>query len=141
MKLEYYSVYPYKAEDFKRGHDECGSYYDMPFRLYHAATCEGIGNSISQFILDCWEVMDMPSCKGIDNIHQPYMLDGINVIPTKHFYGATNSCDGVYVINNKYYIIDYSCDVKEYSSFEEAFNIIAEGRFGSRFNDYKFNVK
>lgn len=146
MKLIYYSCYSYEADDFKvvDNPNGRGDALDMPFRLYKAAECEGDFDDVPEFIMACWEVMDMPSCKNVDDIHKPYTLkhyDGteVKVTPTKYFYGATNSCDGVYVVNNKYYIIKWS-DVVWCPSFEDAFNEIAQKEAKFYLKGDKFDI-
>lgn len=118
----YYSMYPYTAEDFRVVEDPegCGDAFDMPFRLYKAAECSGNDAHVLAFLHRCWEVMDRPDCKGVDDIHSPYELDGVSVIPTKHFYGATNSRDGVYEVDNAFYVINYDCEWRRFETFRDA---------------------
>jgi len=102
MKLEYFSCYPFndpKAITIRD--EERGDLEGRPFRLYHAATCESIIDFKSEedFVRACYEAMDRPDCR-IDDYKEgePYedIEYGVKVIPTKHFYGATNTMDGIF---------------------------------------------
>lgn len=128
MECIYYSAYPYKAKDFKKvdaakhGCKWRGTAYQMPFRLYKAAICETTNVFTEvEFVKQLWEVLDMPNYKGIEDITKKFTLDGIEVTPLEHFYGATNSNDGVYVINDHFYTIGMG-GVKRHISWEDAFD-------------------
>lgn len=134
MKLKYYSWYPWKAEDYKRvtippkGNDDYErTMLDMPFRLYLAATCEGESRSISEFISDCYEAMDRPDARFEWVPSKGAYLDttyNVLVTPTKHFYGATNSYDGIYEINNLYYATGWE-GTKCFSDLKSAILFVA----------------
>lgn len=137
MQLKYYSFYPYENPGYKLVHrkpkrNDCNlskSAVDLAFQLYPAAICETVDHerSISEFIADCWEAMDMPQYRTDYNPGDVSYIDPVyhvKVIPTQHFYGATNSLDGVYVIDDVYYTID-SGEVVSYISLVEAINAIA----------------
>ena len=114
MKLTYYSCYPYNDPKFKIVEDKDGNdLFDLPFRLYRAANCHTMSaniNSNEEFIMACYEAMDRPDAKGF-NSKKPYTDDDITVYPTKMFYGATNTRDGVYAVESpkcgptRYYIV------------------------------------
>lgn len=144
MKSIYYSAYPYKAKDFKKvdasehGCKWRGTALDMPFRLYKSAICETTKVLTEvEFVNELWEVLDMPNYKGVKDITKKYKLNDINVIPLEHFYGATNSNDGVYVINNHFYTIATD-GVKIHESWEDAFDAVyrEKGRTYLRKKDY-----
>lgn len=134
MNCVYYSRYPYEADDFKVVDAEkygCkwrGSAYDMPFRLYKAAICEGNYTNAVYMVKDLFEALDMPQYKGVKNCMKPFKLKYseklIKVHPTKNYYGATNSMDGVYVIDEKYYIVRPDYKVKMYKTWRGAFMAI-----------------
>lgn len=114
MKLIYYSYYPYKDSDFRIVEDEDGNdLFDLPFRLYRAARCHTMSvniNSNEEFVMACFEAMDRPDARGF-NPKKPYTDGDITVYPTKDFYGATNTRDGVYAVESpkcgpiRYYIV------------------------------------
>ncbi len=113
MKLIYYSYYPYNDPEFKIVEDEDGNdLYNLPFRLYRAATCHTMSaniNSNEEFVMACFEAMDRPDARGF-NPKKSYTDGDITVYPTKDFYGATNTRDGVYAVESshgstRYYVI------------------------------------
>lgn len=114
MTLNYYSHYPYSDPEFKIVEDEDGNdLYDLPFRLYRAAKCHTMSaniNSNEEFVMACFEAMDMPDARGF-NSKKAYTDGDITVYPTKNFYGATNTRDGVYAVESpkcgptRYYIV------------------------------------
>ena len=110
MELIYYSYYPYEDPDYRIVKDEDGNdLCAQPFRLYKAAVCKSLIDFQSEedFVLACFEAMDSPDCriKGYQT-GKPYKDSdfGVEVFPTKHFYGCTNSADGVYCINHTNYV-------------------------------------
>lgn len=113
MKLNYYSHYPYNDPEFKIIEDEDGNdLFDLPFRLYRAAKCHTMSaniNSNEEFVMACFEAMDCPDTRGF-NPRRSYTDGDITVYPTKNFYGATNTRDGVYAVESsqgstRYYVI------------------------------------
>lgn len=133
MKCIYYSTYPYKSRDFKVVKDPRNpksDALDMPLRLYKAAECiANITESIEVFLDNCWEVLDMPSIK-VETIYPKYTLDEVTVTPTKYFYGATNDCDGVYEVNDSFYVRKYGEWIK-FPTIREALDCIARARINS----------
>ena len=111
MELTYYSYYPYNDPNRKDVTvvDENGYENDLwgqPFRLYKAAVCRSLVDFQSEedFVKACFEAMDCPEYRISDyESGKPYKDDlyGIEVTPTEHFYGATNSYDGVFVIKQR----------------------------------------
>ena len=94
------------------------------FRLHKAARCESINPnvSVSEFLLNVYEVLDMPNLKGIEDYHNSYALDGINVFPTSKLYGATNPNDGVYEIDGRYYTIGHGEEITTHPNWQFAFD-------------------
>lgn len=135
MKCIYYSTYPYKSEDFKVVQNPINprsDVYDMPLRLYKAAECITADTDDTEAFLDnCWEVLDMPSIK-VETIYPKYTLDGVTVTPTKYFYGATNDCDGVYEVNDSFYVRKYGEWIK-FPTIKEALDCIARTGINSRY--------
>lgn len=102
MELIYYSYYPYKDPNkvLVKDEDE-NDLWGQPFRLYKAATCKSLIDFQSEkdFVHACFEAMDCPEYRIQDyEKGQPYKDEyyGVEVTPTKYFYGATNSEDGVF---------------------------------------------
>lgn len=102
MKLHYYSYYPYKDPNCRIEDTPEGDMFTQPFRLYKSAECYSLTDFKSEedFINACYEAMDRPECRIVDYREgEPYKDTkyGVEVIPAKHFYGATNVADGVFV--------------------------------------------
>lgn len=101
MELTYYSYYPYKDPEFRRTKEGNNDLCVQPFRLYKAATCKALTEFDSEeaFVEACYEAMDCPEYR-IENYKKRHSYKDteydIEVIPTEHFYGATNSDDGVF---------------------------------------------
>lgn len=127
MEAIYYSVYPWMdpeadaIEDPRPGF--CGDVWVQPFRLYKAATCTtSKKDSVKEFLEKIFEALDMPE---VEDIHSPFTVGDIQVIPTKHLYGATNCGDGIYECQNKYYAqYSYNCSFEEFDSWKEAFDFL-----------------
>ena len=130
MKCVYYSYYPYESDDFKvvdaesHGCDWTGSAFDMPFRLYKAAVCDGEFSSAEDFVSACFEALDMPHYKGVIDFHKLFKLYDVHVSPTKHLYGATNSMDGVYLVNDIFYAVNNRGEVIKYNTWHEAVDAV-----------------
>ena len=139
MKCVYYSKYPYKADDYKcvsgehftnkEGQSWSGDAFDMPFRLYKAAECTNISHAnrdVAEFIWASYEAMDCPYANNRNKHLRKYIFrNGVRIMRTKHFYGATNELDGIFEVDKKFYVIKNS-HIIEYSPFEweEAFHLI-----------------
>jgi hypothetical protein len=72
--------------------------------------------------------MDRPDVRmGLDLKKMPesYVDDyyQVKVYPKKHFYGATNTLDGIYVVDSKHYIVDDE-SVCECCSWENAVDVL-----------------
>lgn len=131
----YYSHYPYEAKDFKVCKDPKNprsDALDMPFRLYKAATCMPEKSmTLQNFLHAMWEGLDEAE-HTIDDIHTPFTIEGINVIPTEHLYGATNERDGIYIVAGKHYVRDYG-EWLLFPTWEEAFDYVY---YNSRHSEY-----
>lgn len=131
MKCIYYSCYPHANKDFKRnrvnasdyGCDWSGDALLMTFRVYRAAWCISVDKnvSVSEFLWNIYEALDMPNCKDIEDYHKPYILDGVKVFPTSYLYGATNPNDGIYEIDGRYYTIGNGDEITTHPNWESAF--------------------
>ena len=129
MELIYYSYYPYKDPNKVLVKDENGNdLWAQPFRLYKAAVCKSLIDFQSEedFIRACFEAMDSPEYR-IQNYKKGKSYKdgdyGVEVIPTRHFYGATNDYDGVFVITrqpNKGYYVMLIRGLKEEQSWQHA---------------------
>ena len=111
-----------KAEDYKCKWS--GDAMLTEFRLHKAARCVSVNPyvSVCEFIWNIYEALDMPSCKGIEDYHSPYTLEGVKVFPTSNLYGATNPNDGVYEIDGRFYTIGHDDAICTHPSWESAFN-------------------
>lgn len=136
MRLKYYSYYPYEDPEYKvvprtpkKGDSNLSKHaVDLAFRLYPAALCESMKEvDAITFVEHCFEAMDRPDarldyCPG-DISYQDKNYDVI-VVPTEHFYGATNSNDGVYVVEEngveRFFTIDSLDGVEEHKSWKNA---------------------
>ena len=138
MKCIYYSRYPYHANDFKKvdakeyGCDWTGDALDMPFRLYKAVEAEANTFSPKTMVEDLFEALDLPQ---VDDYHKPFNVfygHAFIVIPTKHYFGATNESDGVYEIDGQYYVICYD-GIAQFSNWESAVRRVAMFENNSRY--------
>lgn len=128
MKCIYYSTYPWadperkSVEDTRPDHS--GSVWAQPFRLYKAAVCTTDRNfSVHKFLNTLFELLDMPE---VDDIHKPFTLIGIHVEPTKHLYGATNYSDGIYQVNDVYYVQHpYHYDYLQFKDWKDAVDYLS----------------
>lgn len=135
MKCIYYSIYPYEDPEFEVIDDprpgyEASDGYKQPFRVYKAAACTTDTEyaSIEDFLNEIYEILDMPEYKGIEDRHKPFTIDDIHVEPTKHLYGATNSIDGIYEMNGKFYVqyfdTDYELVYAQFTVWKEAIDYL-----------------
>lgn len=110
MELKYFSSYPYAREDLKEiepfdGHE---ALYDCKMTLNISAVCSSdIHTNPQQFVMDCFESLDMPEYRGYKGKKFYDKEYKISVAKKKHFYGATNWCDGVFVVNRMYFVVNY----------------------------------
>lgn len=104
----------------------------LPLRVYLAAECESlIETTVEDFLWNCFEAMDRPDARfDLDLQKMPEVYTDefyqVKVYPKKYFYGATNSLDGVYEVDGKYYTIDCVDDIIQHDSLKDAIDCIAE---------------
>lgn len=131
MKAVYYSKYFDKREggySFVHKEGDISTYCNFPFQLYRAAVCKDLSDEryVPAFIRRCYEAMDMPGYRIGNYTHgEPYEDSDykVRVTPTKHFYEATNSYDGVFVIDNKYYVIGME-GIRSFQTWEAAVDFV-----------------
>ena len=137
MKCIYYSKYSHAADDRKivdaktHGCNWTGDAMDMPFRLYKAAECESDHENPVKMVEDLFDALDMPR---VDDKSKPFKVfynKEINVVPTKHYYGATNEVDGVYEIDGVYYVVFYDHIAKFYNWYSAVHKVAKFGRNAS----------
>ena len=143
-RLTYYSKYPYERQGgckYVSKEGEKSTYYDFPFQLYKAAECETTVESLSntQFVKNCFEAMDCPNYRNVEYDDSGNYLDkdyNVKVSPTKHFYGATNSDDGIYELKDghttSYLVMHYNGTVKSFNSWKEAVDFVFINREAPR---------
>ena len=113
MNVFYYSYYPYANPAMRivkhPNNPNCDAITGVKYRMYYASKCTLRAPHYSSYkeILDvCYEAMDSAIYE-VDVKANPtgFIVDNVEIFPSKHFYGATNIADGIYIIDDNHFFV------------------------------------